>query len=183
MVTSQARVAILHSLHPHTRVLSIYCNVQWQALHKWLTLSNLLMRPKCRNSCPGSPGLSCGQRRTLFFLTHTNSANLWKFRFYKRLFYACVNGRHQVTKIGNYEPGKNAIAKISRIRKFVVYSSVKSCIKAVACVQFFNFWVRLLFKCSIYLRAAYMQNPWKRSGKCKMKVKLDIAIVPNLFRM
>ena len=27
-------------------------------------------------------------------------------------------------------------------------------------MQFFNFWVRLLFKCGFYLRAAYMmQNP------------------------
>ena len=38
-------------------------------------------------------------------------------------------------------------------------NTVKSCIKAVACVQFFNFLVRLLFKCGFYLRAAYMQNP------------------------
>ena len=37
--------------------------------------------------------------------------------------------------------------------------TVKSCIKAAACVQFFIFLVRLLFKCGFYLRAAYMQNP------------------------
>ena len=37
--------------------------------------------------------------------------------------------------------------------------TVKSCIKAAAYVQFFNFLVQLLFKCSFYLRAAYMQNP------------------------
>ena len=35
---------------------------------------------------------------------------------------------------------------------------VKSCIKA-ALVQFFNFLVRLLFKCGCFLKAAYMQNP------------------------
>ena len=38
-------------------------------------------------------------------------------------------------------------------------TSVKSCIKAAAYVQFFNFLVRLLFKCGFYLRAAYMQSP------------------------
>ena len=37
--------------------------------------------------------------------------------------------------------------------------TVKSCIKAAADVQFFNFLVRLLFKCGFYLRAAYMQSP------------------------
>ena len=63
----------------------------------------------------------------------------------------------------------------------------KACIKADAYVQFFNFLVRLLFKCGFYLRAAYMQSPEsskseKRSGTCKMKVKLDIAIAPNLFQ-
>ena len=34
--------------------------------------------------------------------------------------------------------------------------TAKSCIKAAAYVQFFNFLVRLLFKCSFYLRAAYV---------------------------
>ena len=38
-------------------------------------------------------------------------------------------------------------------------STVKSCIKPLADVQFFNFLVRLLFKCVFYLRAAYMQRP------------------------
>ena len=37
--------------------------------------------------------------------------------------------------------------------------AVKSCIKASAYVQFFNFLLRLLFKCGFYLRVAYMQNP------------------------
>ena len=37
--------------------------------------------------------------------------------------------------------------------------TVKSCIKAAAYVQVFNFLVRLLFKCGFYLRAAYMQSP------------------------
>ena len=37
-------------------------------------------------------------------------------------------------------------------------STVKSCIKAAAYVQFFNFLVRLLFKCGFYLVAAYMQS-------------------------
>ena len=38
-------------------------------------------------------------------------------------------------------------------------STVKSCIKAAAYVQFFNFLVRLLFKCGFYLRAVYVQKP------------------------
>ena len=38
-------------------------------------------------------------------------------------------------------------------------TTVKSCIKAVAYVQFFNFLVRLLFKCGFYLRATYMPSP------------------------
>ena len=37
--------------------------------------------------------------------------------------------------------------------------TVKSCIKAAAYVQFFNFLVRLLFKCGFYLRVACMQRP------------------------
>ena len=37
--------------------------------------------------------------------------------------------------------------------------TVKSCIKAVAFVQFFNFLVWLLFKCGFYLRVVYMQSP------------------------
>ena len=37
--------------------------------------------------------------------------------------------------------------------------TVKSCIGATAYLQFFNFLVRLLFKCGFYLRAAYVQNP------------------------
>ena len=41
----------------------------------------------------------------------------------------------------------------------IVTITVKSCIKAAAYVQFFNFLVRLLFKCGFYLRAAYMQSP------------------------
>ena len=36
--------------------------------------------------------------------------------------------------------------------------TVKPCIKAAAYVQFFNFLVWLLFKCGLYLRAAYMQS-------------------------
>ena len=35
--------------------------------------------------------------------------------------------------------------------------TVKPCIKAATYVQFFNFLVRLLFKCGFYLRVAYMQ--------------------------
>ena len=35
--------------------------------------------------------------------------------------------------------------------------AVKSCTKAVAFVQFFNFLVRLLFECGFYSRAACMQ--------------------------
>ena len=38
-------------------------------------------------------------------------------------------------------------------------TTVQSCITAAAYVQFFNFLVRLLFKCGFYLRAAYMQSP------------------------
>ena len=40
-----------------------------------------------------------------------------------------------------------------------VYSTVKSCIKAAANMQFFNFLVWLLFEGGFYLRAAYMQSP------------------------
>ena len=40
----------------------------------------------------------------------------------------------------------------------VFFYTVKSCIKAAAYVKYFNFGVRLLFKCGFYLRAAYMQN-------------------------
>ena len=42
------------------------------------------------------------------------------------------------------------------IRELCTYRRVV-CIKAVAYVQLFNFLVRLLFKCGLYLRAAYMQ--------------------------
>ena len=37
--------------------------------------------------------------------------------------------------------------------------TAKSCIKAAACVQFFNFLVRLLFKDGFYLRVTYVQSP------------------------
>ena len=40
--------------------------------------------------------------------------------------------------------------------------TVKSCTKATACVQYFNFLERLLFKCGFYLRAVMcnvLRNP------------------------
>ena len=66
--------------------------------------------------------------------------------------------------------------------------AIKSCMKAAAYVHFFSSLVQLLFKCSFYLTADYMQNPEsakpvKAVSKCKMKVKVDIAIVPNLVQM
>ena len=39
------------------------------------------------------------------------------------------------------------------------WHTVKSCIKAAAYDQLFNFLVRLPFKCGFYLRTAYMQSP------------------------
>ena len=38
-------------------------------------------------------------------------------------------------------------------------TTVQSCIKAAANVQFLNFLVRLLFKCGFHLRVAHMQSP------------------------
>ena len=56
--------------------------------------------------------------------------------------------------------------------------------------NFSIFGAALLFKCGFYLRTAYMQSPEfaiaksvKRSGTCKMKVKLDMEYVLKIFQM
>ena len=62
--------------------------------------------------------------------------------------------------------------------------AVKLCVRAAANVQFFNFFMRLLFKCGFYSRAVYRLGNVCKARKCGLahvKRKCNIASATKLF--